>query len=101
MHKSKLRIDVVEENVCKQGMACIYANLIGGQDELVFDGGSFVLNGKAQITTLMPQFVEELRFVTIKTTQIAATAAARAHHARAVGVGSPSVRGTQAGRGII
>jgi NAD+ synthase (glutamine-hydrolysing) len=69
MHKSKLRIDVVEENVCKQGMACIYANLIGGQDELVFDGGSFVLNSKAQITTLMPQFVEELEFVTIKTTE--------------------------------
>ena len=68
MHKNKRRIDVVQENVCKQEMACVYTNLIGGQDELVFDGGSFVLNSKGELTTLMSQFVEELELITVKST---------------------------------
>ena len=37
-----------------------YVNLIGGQDELVFDGGSMVLNNKGQIISKAPQFEESL-----------------------------------------
>jgi NAD+ synthase (glutamine-hydrolysing) len=66
MGKVKQRMEVVRQNVCAQGMACVFTNMIGGQDELVFDGGSFVLNAKGAVTTLLPQFVEDLEIVTIK-----------------------------------
>jgi NAD+ synthase (glutamine-hydrolysing) len=38
----------------------VYANLVGGQDELVFDGASFVLDATGAVQTLAPQFVEHL-----------------------------------------
>ncbi len=66
MEKIKQRLEMVRDHVTAQGMCCVFANLIGGQDELVFDGGSFVLNAKGEITTLLPQFVERLDFIAIK-----------------------------------
>jgi NAD+ synthase (glutamine-hydrolysing) len=69
MGKVKQRMDVVRKNVCAQGMACVFTNMVGGQDELVFDGGSFVLDAQGQVTTLLPQFVDELEIVTLKAAQ--------------------------------
>jgi NAD+ synthase (glutamine-hydrolysing) len=66
MGKVKQRIEVVRENVSKHGVACVFTNMIGGQDELVFDGGSFVLDAQGNVTTLLPQFVEDLECVTFK-----------------------------------
>ncbi|MFH0921140.1 MAG: NAD+ synthase [Fibrobacterota bacterium] len=39
-------------------MAIAYCNLVGGQDELVFDGGSFILNDKGRPLARAPQFSE-------------------------------------------
>jgi NAD+ synthetase len=41
----------------------LYANLVGGQDELVFDGASFALDGKGRLTHQLPQFAEALEVV--------------------------------------
>ncbi len=41
----------------------VYVNQVGGQDELVFDGGSLVFDGVGGLVTRAPQFVEELRVV--------------------------------------
>jgi NAD+ synthase (glutamine-hydrolysing) len=67
MGKIHKRKDVVRANVSRQGMACVFANLVGGQDELVFDGGSFCLNTRGELMVQMPQFVEGIEYVTIKT----------------------------------
>lgn len=40
------------------GMAIIYANLVGGQDELIFDGASFVVDGEGRIVQRAPGFAE-------------------------------------------
>jgi NAD+ synthase (glutamine-hydrolysing) len=66
MHKIAQRQDMARRHVSGNGMACIYANLVGGQDELVFDGGSFVLDARGTVTTLLPQFVEALELVSIE-----------------------------------
>jgi NAD+ synthase (glutamine-hydrolysing) len=50
------RMAVVRENVSSLGLPYIGVNHIGGQDELVFDGASFVLNAAGQCTTRLPQF---------------------------------------------
>ena len=42
-----------------------YVNQVGGQDELVFDGGSFVVDGEGELVARAPQFVEDLMFVDV------------------------------------
>lgn len=40
------------------GVAILYANLVGGQDELVFDGASFVVGQDGQVVARAPGFIE-------------------------------------------
>ena len=42
------------------GIPAIYLNMVGGQDELVFDGGSFVMDADGQVTQRAPSFEEML-----------------------------------------
>jgi NAD+ synthase (glutamine-hydrolysing) len=43
--------------------AIVYVNQVGGQDELVFDGGSFVVDADGDLIARSPQFVEDLSIV--------------------------------------
>ena len=43
----------------------VYVNLVGGQDELVFDGGSFLVNPSGKVVANAPQFEEALLIVDI------------------------------------
>ncbi|HVM63897.1 MAG TPA: NAD+ synthase [Acidimicrobiales bacterium] len=43
--------------------ALVYVNLVGGQDELVFDGGSMVFDEEGHLVAASPQFVEDLLIV--------------------------------------
>ncbi|HEY5998478.1 MAG TPA: NAD+ synthase [bacterium] len=45
------------------GTPLCYLNIVGGQDELVFDGGSFVVDAKGTITSAARRFVEDLLIV--------------------------------------
>ncbi len=51
---------VVRERVRETRLPVIYLNLLGGQDELVFDGGSFVMNADGDVVQRAPAFVEGL-----------------------------------------
>lgn len=51
---------VVRQRVEEVGVPLIYLNLVGGQDELVFDGESFVMGADGQLTHRCPAFVEGL-----------------------------------------
>jgi len=61
-HVNKLaqRHHVMRANVTPSGLALVYANLVGGQDELVFDGGSFVLDREGNVAAQMKDFVESV-----------------------------------------
>jgi NAD+ synthase (glutamine-hydrolysing) len=63
MNKQHLRYDVMRKNVCAQGMALVYANLVGGQDELIFDGDSFVMDQQGTICAQLRHFGEDLQVV--------------------------------------
>ncbi len=56
--KSERRIEVARARVKETGLPLIYVNQIGGQDDLVFDGGSFVMDTSGNITHQLPVFVE-------------------------------------------
>jgi len=58
--KQAQRLDVMRDNVSRSGLALVYANLAGGQDELVFDGASFVLDAHGHVARMAPQFEEAL-----------------------------------------
>jgi NAD+ synthase (glutamine-hydrolysing) len=63
--KQEVRHDVMRERVKETGMPLVYVNLVGGQDELVFDGGSFVLNRDGAVIHQLPMFQEALGLVTL------------------------------------
>ena len=59
--KDELRTNgVAIQRVQETGLPLIYLNRVGGQDELVFDGASFVLNADAGIAHLLPDWEEAL-----------------------------------------
>ncbi len=63
LNKVDQRHHVMRENVSYFGLSLVYANLIGGQDELIFDGGSFVLDAAGQVTTQLESFTEAMELV--------------------------------------
>ena len=54
------RLQVVVARVVESGLPLVYCNQVGGQDELVFDGGSFALQADRSLAFQMPQFHEHL-----------------------------------------
>ena len=54
--KMDVRYQIVIRQIIECGLPVIYANQLGGQDELVFDGGSFVLNADHGLAVQMNQF---------------------------------------------
>ena len=65
MDKQATRMDILGERVKETGLPIVYANMVGGQDELVFDGASFVLDSTGNITHQLPAFEEMLSIVEI------------------------------------
>jgi NAD+ synthase len=58
------RTHVAVARVTESGLPLIYLNQIGGQDELVFDGASFVLNGDRSLAVQMPAWEEAIQLTT-------------------------------------
>ncbi|MEO1948008.1 MAG: NAD+ synthase [Methylophilaceae bacterium] len=73
MDKLETRYEVLIDRVKETGLPLIYANLVGGQDELVFDGASFVLDAQGKVTHQLPSFVEALDYVDVVNKQPIAT----------------------------
>ena len=66
MDKQARRHEVLRDRVAAIGCPVIYANLVGGQDELVFDGASFVLDGQGRLTHQLPAFAERVSCIDIE-----------------------------------
>jgi len=64
--KWKEREEIAKKQCVKKGIKVIYTNLVGGQDELVFDGQSFIMDENGKITSKCSAFREELRIVDIE-----------------------------------
>ncbi len=56
--KPDLRMNVAVARVTESGLPLIYLNQVGGQDELVFDGASFVLNADRSLPIQLPAWEE-------------------------------------------
>ena len=58
--KAEQRMNVVVARVTESDRPLLYVNQVGGQDELVFDGGSFALNSDRSLGLQMPRFKEDI-----------------------------------------
>ncbi len=58
--KQSLRIPLAVQRVVETGLPFVFAAQIGGQDELVFEGASFVLNADRSLAVQMPFFEESV-----------------------------------------
>jgi NAD+ synthase (glutamine-hydrolysing) len=60
IHKQREREQVISERVRETGVPIVYLNLVGGQDELVFDGYSFAMDARGQLALRAPPLEEGL-----------------------------------------
>ncbi|HXE39807.1 MAG TPA: NAD+ synthase [Azonexus sp.] len=63
LEKHQQRAQVLGERIAATGIPAVYCNLVGGQDELVFDGASFALDAGGNCRMRLPQFAEALGIV--------------------------------------
>lgn len=66
MEKVKVREDIVRKQARGNRVAVVYANLVGGQDELVFDGQSMVVDESGKVIARAGAFKEEMLLVDLK-----------------------------------
>ncbi|OOZ47323.1 NAD+ synthase [Solemya velum gill symbiont] len=57
------REELVGKRSSENGIPIVYCNLVGGQDELVFDGGSFVTDAAGSVCARAPFFVESQELI--------------------------------------
>jgi NAD+ synthase len=60
VEKFHQRLDLARHRVSETGLPLAYVNQVGGQDELVFDGGSFVMNADGALARVLPFWKEAL-----------------------------------------
>jgi NAD+ synthase len=61
VEKFDQRLELARSRVSETGVPLVYINQVGGQDELVFDGGSFVLNADGTLAHLLPFWQDSLQ----------------------------------------
>jgi NAD+ synthase (glutamine-hydrolysing) len=66
-HKNKMseRIEMLGQRARRARSSIVYVNAVGGQDELVFDGGSMVLGPTGEVVAALPQFEERVDVVDV------------------------------------
>ncbi len=60
LNKDDVRLDLVARRAAEAKAAIAYVNMIGGQDELVFDGDSMIVRPDGSLIARAPQFAEHL-----------------------------------------
>jgi NAD+ synthase (glutamine-hydrolysing) len=65
--KADLRLKVLQQRVAENHLPIVYANQINGQDDLIFDGGSLVIDEQGSVCAQADFFAEELFLIEIQT----------------------------------
>ncbi len=65
LNKQAARYSVAEARVDEAGVSIIYANMVGGQDELVFDGASFAMDAFGQLVAQYPAWQSGLYYLEV------------------------------------
>jgi len=71
--KQQVREEMLARRVLEVGIPIAYLNLLGGQDELVFDGGSVVIGADGRIAARLPRFESACSIVDVQIAELAVT----------------------------
>jgi NAD+ synthetase len=63
LEKQQVRYKMLCDRVAEAGLPVVYVNMVGGQDELVFDGASCVFSSEGALLQQLPMFEEALAYV--------------------------------------
>ncbi len=66
LDKQSTRYEMLRERISQTLMPALYVNLVGGQDELVFDGASFAMDAQGAIVAQWPAFEETLGMIELQ-----------------------------------
>ncbi len=72
LNKQKMRCRLMSKHARNNGVPVLYLNQVGGNDELIFDGQSMLVDADGEVLEEMPAFVEELRIVELGQEAVAA-----------------------------
>ncbi len=61
--KGDVRVEILRDRIRECGLPMIYVNMVGAQDELIFDGGSFVLDSVGTVMMQMAHFEEKVGLI--------------------------------------
>ncbi|MDH5187914.1 MAG: NAD+ synthase [Rhodospirillaceae bacterium] len=67
MDKPNYRKKLAAQRAKESGLALIYVNQVGGQDELVFDGASFAISSNGKLKSRLPAFVSSVETISFST----------------------------------
>ncbi len=70
LDKQSGRLTVLRERATELALPIVYVNAVGGQDELVFDGGSMVVNADGCLAQQLPSFAEALATVAFNAKEV-------------------------------
>ena len=104
--KDDVRLSLVRRRAAEAGATVAYVNMVGGQDELVFDGDSMVVAADGKLIARAPQFVEDLLIVDLDLPAATAGPVPRARRGemrikRRVIAGQPTPLGRRRAKGRI
>ena len=68
--KQHARTEMIATRAADNGVIVVYLNMVGGQDELVFDGGSMVFNEQGRLIARAKQFEEDMLIVDLDTASV-------------------------------
>ncbi|MFZ0107781.1 MAG: NAD+ synthase [Thiobacillus sp.] len=66
LNKERERIAVARSRIVEAGLPIVYANLLGGQDELVFDGASFAIDSEGAVVVQCPAWEEGVFYLELQ-----------------------------------
>jgi NAD+ synthase (glutamine-hydrolysing) len=67
MGKEELRYHIIKNHAQKHGCPFVYVNAVGGNDELIFDGGSICVDREGKPIRIFPSFKEHVQTIDMKT----------------------------------
>ncbi len=59
------RLEIARRCVARTGCSLVYANLVGGQDELTFDGASFAMDASGALVNRLPEYTSALSLIEV------------------------------------
>jgi NAD+ synthase (glutamine-hydrolysing) len=65
LNKDDVRLELLRRRAAEAGAPILYVNMVGGQDELVYDGDSMVVSADGQVLLRAPQYVEGLFYLDV------------------------------------